>query len=759
MMKKYLLVLLALLVLTALLVACNGDPSESAETELPTSADTSAELPTSVDTSAELPTEASTQAETLPAETAPLYANGDMTASPPVVGSAPLSKPYAEKITTTEGAAVLENASGVTMSFTSQFYGHDSAIDRDMIQYGWNFDIAKLSETYYQGEFFLGEFTGDHYEDMVLYADGVLTLYPTAVDTKKTFEYNGVNYDSVYGDAKSAYAFGEAITYALNLSDTTLRGTGDFDGNGYTDLLFVKADGTVVLGLASEDGITPTEAGVYSGEISKLYSGDINADGLCDLVMIDGHTVTSMWNMGEGFEIAEPVTLPFTNAYSFVAVGDVNNDRRADVIWFEEEGMCYRTMFGRGDGFFGPHPEEMGEGKGNTNLYAVSERMRLTSVKWFAVGDMTGDGVADVPVRALGGYGKGFALCVSVNDPPYDYSLFGMVTEDGTYKMFAGGRWYDQSEAVKDHINGVGIADADHVLIYSSKDGITWDRYIDGPAIYLGGELGYEGDMGLNESWWIGNTLEPEVIYVDGVYHMLMQTTGITQSGHYGDYINYASSTDGIHFERKIDSPVILPEPGKDFTQFKEVYGYEIGFNHHELIYIPDDPDGKCFHLYAGHFINGNWSGYVRIRSADPTCFYWSDREATGGFAQIGNQIGYISNYDGEGNRLYLRITFADYEDADGWRTVPVLQYSTNGLNFYGMDARLASVDVTDPVTEFNHNVYFLGFCTVNGTGEIEKNEDGSYKLVYLATTSNLSGGMPIFKAEAGVGVLNFTLE
>ena len=265
--------------------------------------------------------------------------------------------------------------------------------------------------------------------------------------------------------------------------------------------------------------------------------------------------------------------------------------------------------------------------------------------------------------------------------------------------------------------------------------------------------------MGWNESWWIGNTLEPEVVYVDGVYHMLLQTTGITPSGHYGDYINYASSTDGIHFERKTDSPVIRPEPGKDFTQFKDVYGYEIGFNHHELIYIPDDPDGKCFHLYAGHHINGAWAGYVRIRSADPTCFYWSDREGTGGIAQIGNQIGYISNYDGNGNRLYLRITFSDYEDADGWRTVPVLQYSTDGLGFQGTTVRLASVDVTDPITQNNHNVYFLGFCTVNGTGEIQKNEDGSYKLVYLATTANASGGGPIFQAEAGVGVINFTLK
>ena len=707
----------------------------------------------------EIPIEAPTEGETQTPETE-LFENSGLAPAEPMKGSAILSKPYTEKITTTDGSVTL-NSAGITVNFNSQFYGHDSAIDRDLIRYGWTFNMPmkKLSVDAYKGEFFLCELTGDHYQDMVLYADGTLTVYPAVVDTKKTFEYNGKIYDSVYADVNSLYSFGDAITFELNLPETTLRGTGDFDGNGYGDFLLVQADGTVVLGLSSENGITPMVVGKYHGETAKLYSGDVNADGLCDLIMIDGYTVTSMLNTGEGFAAIEPVALPFTNAYSFVTVGDINNDRRVDVIWFEEDGSCFRTMFGRGDGFFGPHPEEMGEAQGNTNLYAISERMRISDVKWFSVGDLTGDGVGDILVFAEKGYAKGFSLWISTNDPPYDYSIFGMVTEDGTYKMFAGGRWYDHSEAVKDHINGVATGDGDHVLMYSSKDGITWDRYIDGPTFYLGGELGYSGDMGWNETWWIGNTLEPEVVYVDGVYHMLLQTTGITPSGHYGDYINYASSTDGIHFTRKTDSPVVLPEPGKDFTQFKEVYGYEIGFNHHELIYIPDDPDGKCFHLYAGHHINGAWSGYVRIRSSDPTTFYWSDRENTGGFAQIGNQIGYISDYDGNGNRLYLRITFYDYEDEDGWRTVPTLQYSTDGLGFQGTGIRLASVDVTDPSSEMNHNVYFLGFCTINGTGEIERNEDGSFKLIYLATTANVSGGLPIFWAEAGVGVLNFTLE
>lgn len=700
-----------------------------------------------------------TEAESGPAEVL-LFENRTPLASELISGSAALSRPYQEGITYADGVAELKLA-GKRLSFSSRFYGHDSAIDRDFYEYGWKYELRAVDSRYDGAAFFLCELTGDLYGDLVRYEEGVLTIRPAVVDTKNTFEYNGETHQSVYGDARSDYAFGDPITYTLSLPDATLRGTGDFDGNGYFDLLLLQADGTVVLGLTDERGITPTAVGVYSGEPSDLHCGDVDGDGRWDLVSIDGYTVTPLLNTGEGFVASQPCVMPFSQAYVCLTVGDVNNDRRADIVRYEvTEGVAvFRTLFGRGDGFFGPRPEELGEGKGNTNLYAVSERLRSTKISHFVIGDVSGDGVSDVLFYAASGTVKGLSLYIHTSEPPYDYSLFGLLTEDGSYIMYAGGRWYDRSEAVQNSTNGEGTGDGDHVLVYTSKDGVTWDRYIDGPMYYLGWEQGIEADHALGENWWAGNTLEPEVVYVDGVYHMLLQSTGETQSGFYGDYINYASSTDGIHFTRKTDSPVILPSPGKDFTQFLDVFGYEIGFNHQELIYVADDPDGKCFHLYVGHFKNGSFAGYVRIRSADPTCFYWSERDTTEGFSQIGNQIAYIPDYDGKGNYLYLRITFHDYTDEMGSRTVPTLQYSVDGLTFKGTGISLASVDVADPVTENNRNVYFLGFCTLNGTGEIPKQADGSYRLLYLATTANAPAGFPIFTSEAGAGEMSFRLD
>ncbi len=753
-MKKLAMLILALaLALTPVLTACNDGQ---------TPADTGTEAPTEMRT--ETPTEATTETETeteTEVETQPsLYEGDGVTAGETVSGTHELGFVKTEAPTVSSGSVNLVKA-GKTFTYQSTFYGHDSAINRDFAQYGWNYTSVDVDDVYYKGQFFIAEMTGDYYGDMVVLDGGKLSIYPAVVTTNKTFEFNGQTHDSVYAYEKSDFAFGEPREYELGLSDATLRGVGDFDANGYADVLLARADGTILLGLSAETGITVAEAGRIHGDPSKLHAGDVEGDGYCDLVYIDKYSATPMHNTGNGFSLMETVTLPFNDEYTFVTVGDVNNDTRADVMWYTEEGTdrYFRAMFGRGDGFFGPRPEELTGKKGNTNLYAYTKRQRMVGMEWFALGDLSGDGIPDLLTKATEGSQGGLYLHISADSPAYDYSLFGMVTSDGQYKMFAGGRWFDQSDAVKDSMIGREQGEGDHVMIYSSKDGIKWDRYIDGPSFYLGIEQGIGGWEQVGEGWWTGNTLEPEVVYVDGVYHMILQSSGYTQSGWYGDYLGYASSTDGIHFTRKTDSPIILPEAGKDFTQFKEVCGYEIGFNHHELIYVADDPDGKVFHLYTGHFKNNQFAGYVRLRSADPTCFYWNEREVVDGFAQIGNQIGYISNYDGNGNRLFLRITFDDYTDKDGKRTVPVLQYSVDGLNFFSSKVRLASVDVTDPVTENNHNVYFLGFCTVNGTGELERNEDGSYKLVYLATTSATPVAPEIFGSEAGVGVLNFTLE
>ena len=300
---------------------------------------------------------------------------------------------------------------------------------------------------------------------------------------------------------------------------------------------------------------------------------------------------------------------------------------------------------------------------------------------------------------------------------------------NGEYRIYSGVRWSD------DNVNG----DGDHVMLSTSSDGINWHRYIDSPMFYLGRELGID-------EWWSDNTLEPEVLYVDGVFHMYWQCSYITPKGNYGDKIGYASSTDGIHWERRTDEPAIITT------------NPEIGFNHEEVLYVPDDPDGKPYWMYTGHFVNGQFSGYIRIRSSVPDRFLYDDREATDGFAQIGNQLAYF--YDDDGNRIFVRITFCDADDGNGntvWR--PTLYFSKDGLKFYGSKyCVLAGVDTEDPRTKLNRNMFFFGMITENGTGELPRNDDGSYRIIYLATTGASSVAPEIFYAEAGFGIADIRI-
>ena len=138
--------------------------------------------------------------------------------------------------------------------------------------------------------------------------------------------------------------------------------------------------------------------------------------------------------------------------------------------------------------------------------------------------------------------------------------------------------------------------------------------------------------------------------------------------------------------ERQIDEPVIV-----------NVQNDEIGFNHEELIYVADDPDGKPWHLYVGHHVDGTFSGHVRISNV-PCRFDWQEEKEPAVLA-VGNQIGYL--YDENGEKIYLRITFATIEDEDGKRAVPTFNMSRDGLNWHSnKDFLLAAVDIKDQLLQ-----------------------------------------------------------
>ncbi len=633
------------------------------------------------------------------------------------------------------GPVTFELSSGsITAECHSTFYGPDSAIRRRYIQFGRYYKLMELEGKCpeLEGDIAIADFNGDATGDIVRYRGGKLSIITViaivADDTifreERTYYPNTDNGFMVTGitDIELGPAYGDNIPAAA----VSLAGAADFDGDGYCDLLFAGKDALSIY-YGSSGGFSGVAFRLPERKKGIMRAGDIDGDGTAEIVIGSGYILNVYRNNGTKEKPEYVLTSsngagPRGGGVQDFFCADMNSDRMADAVYLEKAGGRYRIriLCSSGDGRFGTDRD-------NKNLYSVftfDEGIRPVNI---TAGDISGNGMGDLAGLVLNGGSAQNSVFFGDDDLAYDYSLFGMKIGD-EYRLYSGCRWDDANFK----------SGGDHVMLSTSSDGIHWRRYPDAPMFYLGWELGETG-------WWVDNTLEPEVVYVDGVYHMLWQCTGVTPGGYYGDKIGYASSSDGINWIRKTDEPaVVCDDP-------------EIGFNHEEILYVADDPDGKPFWLYTGHFENGTFKGYVRIRSADPSRFLFSESENTSGFSQIGNQLAYFDLPGGR--RIFARITFLSVNDGvNDPYTVPTLQFSDDGLNFTGSSQfKLAGVDQSDPRNAHNRLTLFLGLVTENGTGRILPNEDGSFTFFYLATTANGPGGYDIFLAEGGAGSATLT--
>ncbi len=201
-------------------------------------------------------------------------------------------------------------------------------------------------------------------------------------------------------------------------SDPTAIVSGDFNGDGRTDLAVTSGNGISVL-LGKPDGSFDPEVSYSIAQTAPtgLALADLNGDGRLDLIAVVASPPSVAILLGNGngtFQAATSVALPNLNGASSVAVGDFNKDGRMDlaVVGWEFSGSVAAILLNKGNGSFSAEVDYPTEG-------------------WFRVitGDFNGDGNDDLVVGDNGS-GQGDTLSILLGKGDGTFGAFSSISLD-----------------------------------------------------------------------------------------------------------------------------------------------------------------------------------------------------------------------------------------------------------------------------------------------------------------------------------------
>ncbi|MEW2376831.1 FG-GAP-like repeat-containing protein [Micromonospora sp. NPDC047812] len=266
-----------------------------------------------------------------------------------------------------------------------------------------------------------GDFTGDGRTDIIAQSgDGTLTAWESTGDLSADYRlFAGAS--AIVGTAFTSGSIPRLIP-------------GDFNGDGRTDLLGQLLDGT--LRVWTSTGDLSADARMFAGAtrnvgtgftttaVPRILTGDFNGDGMTDLIAqyADG---TMKGYPSSGDLSADLMLFPATAGAKVVGTGwrsssipralpaDIDGDGTTDLVAQLADGRlrAFRSsgaMTGEGLLFPGPYPY-VGTNWGTTN------RPRIL------VGDLTGDGRTDLMGQDAAGVMLGFQ---STGDLTGDYKLY-----------------------------------------------------------------------------------------------------------------------------------------------------------------------------------------------------------------------------------------------------------------------------------------------------------------------------------------------
>ncbi len=267
----------------------------------------------------------------------------------------------------------------------------------------------------------VGDFNGDGKPDLVLTnlaGSNIIVLLGTgnggfqpAVPYTVNGTVNSLAVADFNGDGKADLVVSGATAILLGNGDGTFQNAipisvgsaangsvaaADFNGDGKADVVFGDNYGNVIVLIGNGDGTfqAPTSFAVPGGDYTvTLLAGDFNGDGIPDLCVIGGITVSIWLGNGDGTfrpAAANPVG---TNIFAVLSA-DLNRDGKLDLVAINTGEIGVEILLGNGDGTF-QSPVTYG-------TFAVFEP---------AVGDINGDGKLDLTASTGGAiaifYGNG----------------------------------------------------------------------------------------------------------------------------------------------------------------------------------------------------------------------------------------------------------------------------------------------------------------------------------------------------------------
>ena len=270
------------------------------------------------------------------------------------------------------------------------------------------------------GHHFSGDFFGDHRNE-VIWRDGSNQIYTGALAPNLTMQTTLLGSAGNYAvagtgdfnrDGKSDILFsradGDVAVWLMNGTafggvdlgfavGYEIVGTGDFDGNGASDILF-RQTSTGQLAAWEFTGSGTNFGGLNIGtplpsNYQVVGTGDLNGDHKTDILLQSDTGQLAVWVVNAdgsigGFNLGPPLG----TSYQVVGVGDINGDGRDDIVFRGSDGQPAAWLMNSDFSFGGAY---------------IGSVVHPSAYTLAGVGDSNGDGKADLIFRALNADGGG----------------------------------------------------------------------------------------------------------------------------------------------------------------------------------------------------------------------------------------------------------------------------------------------------------------------------------------------------------------